>query len=91
MAPRADRSDTGRSRSSEANLPLCGGVLNLCGADPRQDICGTVDRADKSALTRHHELDHTDHTDHTDQDSICPLTDLDHLLGVDRTDHVSHV
>ena len=43
-----------------------------------------LDRADYTALTRQHELDHTDHTyhtDHTDQECIyLLLKDLDHQV-----------
>ena len=54
-----------------------------------------LDRADYTALTRQHELDHTDRTDpidHTDQECIyLLLKDLDNEVGVDHTDHVSEV
>ena len=48
-------------------------VQDLCSTDPTQGTRPTaVDRADYTAPTRQHELDHTDHTYHTDQESIYP-------------------
>ena len=37
----------------------------------------TVHHADCRVPTRKHELDHTD------QESICPVKDLDHAVGID--------
>ena len=54
--------------------------IRIVHIQPRKRV---LDRADYTAATRQHELDHTDHTDQE--------KDLDHEVGIDHTDHLSEV
>ena len=71
-------------------------VQNLCTVVQTQPKRRVLDRADYTAPTRQHDLnhtdhaDHTDHTDHTDQEFICPEDTpgtVDHLVGIECLSH----
>ena len=65
------RSDESSSSSPPAVVRDCAGSICSYRSNPRKH---GLDRLDRMAPTRQHELDHTDHTDHTDEGLRSALT-----------------